>query len=130
MTVGRAWLLLAISTVLVSGCEPEKGQPVGDPCDRGVAKYEEGRYDEAITDYTDAIRLDPKIPFTYLRRAGVYVDKGDYDKAIADYTETIRLDAESADAYHGRGVAYEKKGDDAKAKADFAKAEELGYEGE
>ena len=65
-----------------------------------------GDYDKAIADFTEAIRLNPKIAKAYNNRGLAYENKGDYDKAIADCTEAIRLDPKFAEAYHNRGAAY------------------------
>lgn len=57
MTAGRAWLPLIILIVLFSGCEPEEGQPVGDPCDRGVAHEKKGDGAKAEADFAKAEEL-------------------------------------------------------------------------
>ena len=49
-----------------------------------------GSYDRAIADYTQAIRLNPNIRDVFYNRAYAYTAKHDYDKAIADYAEAIR----------------------------------------
>ena len=72
----------------------------------GDALGRKNKYDKAIADYTDAIRLGPNERTIYLRRASLWSQKADYDKAIADYTVVIRLDPERADGYYGRGVAF------------------------
>ena len=78
-------------------------------CRMGDSQDNRGNCEEAIEDYTEAIRLDPKD-----RRHAVIVlrptwNKGDYEKAIADGTEAIRLDSRCAWGYGGRGFAYCKK---------------------
>ena len=59
-------------------------------------------YDRAIADFSEAIRLDPKIAKAYNERGGAYYGKKDYDRAIADYSEAIRLNPKYAHAYSGR----------------------------
>ena len=59
-----------------------------------------------MADYTEAIRLDPKLAVAYNSRGNVYYDEGDYDRAIADYNEAIRLDPKYAFAYNSRGDIY------------------------
>jgi hypothetical protein len=84
--------------------------------------YENKEYDEAIADYTEAIRLDAKSPYRYVRRGNAYLAKGDYDNAIADYDLSIQLRPMTpsfSDLYNTRGLAYEQKGDNDKAIADF-----------
>ena len=62
-------------------------------------------HDQAIADYTEAIRINQ------LESALDQDHPGD------------------ALAYYSRGLAYGEKGDESKSKADFSKAKELGYEG-
>jgi len=74
--------------------------------ERGEAYLEKKQYDEAIINFTDAIRLYPKYGIAYERRGVAYLWKYQYDKAIIDFTEAIRLDPKYADAYYWRGEVY------------------------
>ncbi len=84
-------------------------------------------YDDAIADYTEAIRLNPEYYWAYNDREAAYNKKGDFRHTIADFTEMIRLDPENGEAYHIRGGAYFLRGQKSKAEADFDKAKELGF---
>jgi tetratricopeptide (TPR) repeat protein len=79
-------------------------------------------YDQAIADFTQAIRLDPDNAATYRERGNAYSDKGDYDRAIADYNQAIRLDPNFTLAYTNRGVVYHYKKDYDRAIADYNQA--------
>ena len=46
---------------------------------------------EAIAEFTEAIRLDPKSAHAYLLRGQAFYEEKKYEKAVADYTETIQL---------------------------------------
>ena len=81
-------------------------------CNRGVVYDVKANYDKAIADYTEAIRLDPKVCRGVLTTAvSPTWNKGEYDKAIADFTEAIRLNPKDPGAYNNRGSAYERKGE-------------------
>ncbi|MCC6781057.1 MAG: tetratricopeptide repeat protein [Hyphomicrobiales bacterium] len=67
---------------------------------------DQGVYDLAIRDFSEAIRLAPSETTGYGLRADAYAEKGDLDRAIADYTEAIRLDPSSAQHLRDRGKAY------------------------
>ena len=95
--------------------------------DRGLDHAHQGELDQAVTDFTEAIRLDAEYTSAYNSRGTASSHKGEYGRAIADFTEAIRIDPEFARAYFNRGLTHEKKGDQGKAEADFAKAKELGY---
>ena len=91
----------------------------------------EGDYDQAIADYTKAIRLDPEHAvaynnrgFAYRNRGFAYIAKGDCDQAKADHKQalcdwkkTIQLRSDHAHAisYLNMGGLYHDLGDDAQA---------------
>ena len=68
-------------------------------------------YDEAIADYTKAIRLHQHDAEAYFGRALAYRDKGDYTNSVADFTMVIRLKPSDAGTYACRGFVYARKGD-------------------
>jgi len=76
-------------------------------------------YDRAIADYTEAIRLDPKLDYAFFRRARAYAQKKEHDRAITDYSQAIRLNPKRVPAYVRRGYAYHSKGDYDRAIADY-----------
>jgi tetratricopeptide (TPR) repeat protein len=92
---------------------------------RGYAYCEEGAFDRAIADFTQAIKLDPNYAMAYAYRGTAYAAKGDNDRAIADLTQFIRLNPNTAEGYIGRAGAYFYKGDRTRARADVSKALEL-----
>jgi tetratricopeptide (TPR) repeat protein len=54
-----------------------------------------GRFEDAIKDYEQSIKLDPNNDTAYNNRADLYNYLGEYDKAIQDCCSTISLvDAE------------------------------------
>jgi Flp pilus assembly protein TadD len=76
--------------------------------ERGAAHLNKGDIDQAIADYTEAIRLDPYDAEAYNGRGFAYGSKGEYDRAIADYTEAIRLNPNYANKgeYARPGMCY------------------------
>lgn len=77
---------------------------------RGTAKHDLGRDEEAIKDFNEALRLDPKSVTTYINRGIVMGMLGRNEEAIADFNEAIRLQPNSAAAYCYRGVAQHNLG--------------------
>ena len=90
--------------------------------ERAYAYNEMGEYEQAIADYTEAIRIDPDDAYAYHERGYAYDKMGEYEKAIADFTEAIRIDPEYDRAYHERGDAYKGLGEYEKAIAYYTEA--------
>jgi tetratricopeptide (TPR) repeat protein len=78
-----------------------------------------GYFEQAIADYTRAIKLNPRNAEAYLWRGRAYRQKGDYDLAVADFTESIKLDPNDYDKYKERGDVYRDKEDYDLAVADY-----------
>lgn len=92
---------------------------------RGIAKSDLGDKKGAIADYTEAIRVNPKIAFNYDFRGLAKHDLGDYQGAIADYNETVRLRLNAAAPYLHRGLSKKALGDKQGALVDLQKAAQL-----
>ncbi len=63
------------------------------------------KYDLAIKDYDEVIRLDPNNVGVYNNRGAAKAELGQYEEAIDDYNELIRLIPDFGIAYNNRGVA-------------------------
>ncbi len=60
-------------------------------CRRGVILHNQRRYDEAITLFEKAIRLDPGHADAIVSRGLAYFRKGDYQRALDDAAHCLRL---------------------------------------
>jgi len=82
--------------------------------------------DQAIYNYTEAIKRNPKFVKAYNNRGIAYMGKQQYDLAIADFNKAIELDPKNGKVYNNRGAAYWYKGEVARARQDIQKAQSLG----
>ncbi|MEY2541534.1 MAG: hypothetical protein QOI22_1136, partial [Verrucomicrobiota bacterium] len=89
---------------------------------RGLVYNSKSRFDEAIRDFTEALRVDPKIADAYAGRGFAYQCRGDAPKAIVDLTEAIRRDPNSPSAFYNRGIIFFQKGEIDRAIADLDEA--------
>ena len=94
---------------------------------RGLAFFEKGQYDLAISDFSLAIAIDPKNATAYSNRGDTYLIKGQYDEAIADFSKVIEINPKLSVFYYLRGNVYFKKKDYANTWNDYHKAQELGF---
>ena len=61
---------------------------------------------EAISELTQALKIEPKYAEAYINRGLAYYRLAHYQEAIADFTRTISLKQYTADAYARRGDVY------------------------
>jgi len=85
----------------------------------------QGNYEEALKDYSKAIRYNPKDPVPYASRGYVYQKMGRNDEAISDYSKAVELDPTDDELYLVRGIAYSLKGNQDQAILDYSKAIEI-----
>lgn len=94
--------------------------------DWAITKFEQERYESAIGDYDEAIKLKPNFAEVYVMRGEVKYKLGDYKSAIVDFDkgielkpETVETDYHLAYAYGYRGLAKSDLGDYKSAISDF-----------
>jgi tetratricopeptide (TPR) repeat protein len=83
------------------------------------------RYEEAIEDFSEAMRINPKDPEASFNRGLAHLRIDKYDYAARDFSEVISMQPKNADAHIYRGIIriYQNKEKD--ADADFQKAFQL-----
>src|SRR3972149_2138113 len=92
----------------------------------GADNYQRGQYDEAISDFSKAIEINPAYAEAYTNRGNAYATQENYDQAISDYNESLKINPRLTETYNNRGIAYGKgKGQYDKAISDFNKAIEI-----
>jgi tetratricopeptide (TPR) repeat protein len=89
---------------------------------RGAAYHSTRKFDEAVQDFSGAIRLYPEWSQAYFARGWSYQCKGEPDKAIQDFTEAIRHDRNAGWAYYDRGLLYLRRQQWDPAISDFTEA--------
>jgi tetratricopeptide (TPR) repeat protein len=72
---------------------------------RGQAHFNKGEYDQAMADFEQAVRFNPKNADHYVNRGFTYDKKGDYARAIADYDTALKLNPNQATARENRTTA-------------------------
>ena len=77
--------------------------------ERGYQHYNAGRFQEAIADYTQAIKRKPDYAVAYNNRGVLYRKLGDVEAALRDYNAALQHDPQNANAYNNRGLLYENK---------------------
>ena len=79
--LGWTLAVLLSGLLVLSGCGPSKEQQEIDAFNLGVDHAEQGEYDKAIADCTEAIRFNPKFAEAYNNRGCAYAEKGEQARA-------------------------------------------------
>jgi serine/threonine protein kinase/Flp pilus assembly protein TadD len=69
---------------------------------RGNQRADQGDLQGALSDYTQALQLDPKNQAVYLSRGNLRLQIGAFEEAIADYTQLLQLNPTHAGAFAHR----------------------------
>ena len=91
----------------------------------GLTLFIEGKTEEAIYHYNEAIRIKTNYDDAYFNRGIANFKLRQYQLAIEDYNHAIRLQPNFDNAYNNRGAAYGMLGQNSRAIEDFNKAIKL-----
>ena len=58
---------------------------------RGVQHFNNGDYRSAVSELSNAIRLDPARPDYFMKRGDAHMELGDYEKSTADYDQSNQI---------------------------------------
>jgi len=97
--------------------------------DRGLQLYREKRYDEAVAQFTEALKLRPDFAQAANNLGFVYYRQQRYAEAARWLENTLKIDPSRAVAYLNLGDAYLHGGDKARAKQAYTTYLELQPQG-
>lgn len=104
--------------VSISACAPAGA----DSNQKGLEAYRNGKYQEAVYLFRQAITQEPSEETYYCNLGLAYNAQGNYEDAIESFTEAIRLGDNLFYSYRGMGLAYEGMGEHRKAIESFNQA--------
>ena len=78
---------------------------------RAFSYANDQRFQDALNDLGEAIRINPRDARTFEQRAAVEMRINDYDKALADYEVATKLNPGEIKYHLYRGYIYELRGD-------------------
>jgi len=84
-----------------------------------------GNPNQAISEFSKAIKINPQYARAYANRGNVYQVQGNLNQAVSDYNRAIELNPYYAEAYSNRGLACYVQGNINQAVTDFNKALEI-----
>ncbi|MCX7665625.1 MAG: tetratricopeptide repeat protein [Gemmataceae bacterium] len=92
---------------------------------RGWANHRTGKSEEALKDYSQAIRLSPQSSDWYNNRALIYSQMQKYKEAIEDYSKAIELRPNNPLYFRNRSRVHRATGEHEKAISDLKSALKL-----
>ncbi|KAG9440274.1 hypothetical protein H6P81_020439 [Aristolochia fimbriata] len=92
---------------------------------RGIAKVNEGKYDQAITIFDQILRDNPAYSEALIGRGTAYAFQRELESAIADFSKAIKSNSLAGEAWKRRGQARAALGESAEAIEDLTKALEF-----
>lgn len=93
-----------------------------DYYNRGNQYKDQGNLEQAIYDYSKAIKVNSKHAKAYYNRANSYVKQGKLSQAIEDYQKAVEINPQYTEAYYNMGNTYEKQGNLPQAIASYSRA--------
>jgi tetratricopeptide (TPR) repeat protein len=93
--------------------------------ERAQARWRNGDMAAVLSDYDQAVRLNPKYFEAYRDRGVLYRERGQFDQAIFDFTAAARLNDQDYNIFEQRGAIYLVAGRFENALADFREAARL-----
>ena len=78
---------------------------------RAFAYANQQRFQDALNDLGEAIKIKPGEAHAYEQRAAIEMRINDYDKALADYAEAIKASPGEIKYHNYRAYIYELRGD-------------------
>lgn len=88
----------------------------------GNIRNGQGRLDEAINYYTEALRINPQQAKIHNNLGVAFYKKGDIDDAIYHFTQSLLIKPEYANAHYHLGICLEQRGNLDEAAKHFAEA--------
>ena len=96
--------------MLGSACGSKQGT-AKQHFEQGWVYAEKGFWDEAVSEFKDAVRLDPIDAKAHHSLGVAYARKSMWDLALNEFKEAIRLEPELPQPHYGLGAAYVRKED-------------------
>lgn len=92
---------------------------------RGAGHAAKGEYQDAVRDYTQALKFAPDASDALYNRGGAYSKLGRWDDALADFDALLKIVPNDPNTYYARAWVQAQRGEDAAAIADLDKVLEI-----
>ena len=88
--------VIRVCDALIDNDKTERADRLKALLARGAAYQRLDDVDRAIVDYSDALRIDPKLADIFNTRGELYRGRGDRPRALADFSAALKLNPQHA----------------------------------
>ncbi len=120
-------LLLTISFCLLPLAGIAAAENAQTLINQGIEDCNNGKFDEAIAKFNQALKIHPNDPAIYVYRGRAKYAKNLNMEAIADFDQAVKINPNFAQAYNTRAMVHYTLEDFDQALADLQKAQSLGF---
>jgi lipoprotein NlpI len=92
---------------------------------RGTGHAAKGEYQDAVRDYTQALKFAPNSSDALYNRGGAYSKLGRWDDALADFDALLEIVPNDPNTYYARAWVHAQRGEDKAAIADLDRVLEI-----
>lgn len=126
----RRWLVCALVLLLTGTVVhwPVTGTPAPSAAGHSNlanALVKQGRFDEAIENYRQALRVEPNFAVPHYSLGNLFMAQGKLDEAARHYLEAVRIDPDYAEAHNNLGNLLARRGELGNAIRYYRRALEL-----
>lgn len=89
---------------------------------KGRAEQEQANEDQALQDYTQAIKFDPACWQAFVGQALIWESRSDWSAALTNYERALQIQTNFAEGYVRHGLIEQSLGDPQNAVSDYSKA--------
>ncbi len=86
---------------------------------RGMVETNQGKYDDALHSYQEALVLNPGVGFSWERMGNLHLQIGQVESALVAFIKLVELHPADADVWNNLGKAYHAAGHDEDALAAY-----------
>jgi tetratricopeptide (TPR) repeat protein len=83
---------------------------IQDYFDRGLARIDSGKYDEAMNDFDKSLLYDPENADAYINRGVLFIYSNQYPEALEELQKAEKFDPKNAGVFFNRALVFYKQG--------------------
>ena len=108
-------MVLAILCTPISTSNDAQPNSVAIWNENGVSLYNQGKYNEALQAFNNALEFDSRSPEIWFNKGNAFYSQGKYEEALRAYDRVVELDPKYTHAWLAKGKAlyYQRKYDEA-----------------